>query len=133
MTVYYPSLTDSGWITSSPQILDNLLADAYESDYSQTALYRGQVFSIAYVIQEGQGDIPRTIGLLQEGLSRYLKRYFQEVAVEVYRVSALESSSKVELSMYINVTDQDNKSINAAKLLEVTNGQLTNIVTLNNG
>jgi hypothetical protein len=130
--MYFPSLSESGWLTSSARIADALLAHMLISNYSQSQIYAGSVSSMAYVIEQGQGDIPKTISLLENTLSTYLKRFFDQVSIEIKQLTITNKSSNVSLTMYIGLTDSLGDTITLDKLISSVNGSTYKMVNLNN-
>ncbi len=136
--VLFPSLSETGWIASSEQIADSMFAQFYESDYSQTHLYRNEVASFAFIIQQGQGNVSKTIGLLESTLHKYFGRYFQNVTVEVRDVSAEligadSDQSAVSLGIYIDFTDTDGVTYNLSRVIQNAGTKSAKVIKLNNG
>lgn len=50
--IYFPSLTETGWIASSEITGDFLFAHFFASDYSQTYIYTDHVSSFAKIMQK---------------------------------------------------------------------------------
>ena len=127
-----PSLSEDGWVTDAKHKADYLMAHFFLSDYSQTQLYLGQVSSLPWVIQAGQGDIPRTVSLLRQTLATYFQRYFDEVVVEVTDQTPVDSSS-VELVLYIAFVDpQTGLTYTVNEVLQERNGVFSRVASISN-
>lgn len=136
--IFYPSLSETGWTGSSEQIADALFSDFYESNFSQTNIYKGQVASFAYAIQSCQGDIQRTISTLENVLKSYFLRYFKAVDVEVRDVSnevpgTDSNSSLVSLGIYLSFTDTDDKTFNLSRVIQNAGTKTAKVIKINNG
>lgn len=136
--ILYPALSETGWISSPEQVADALFADFYESNYSQTNIYNGQVSSFAYIIQNGQGDIQKTISLLETTLRSYFLRYFKSVDVEIRDVSSEvpgsdPNSSRASLGIYLSFTDVQDRTYNLARVIQNAGTKSAKVIKLNNG
>lgn len=127
-----PTLSDDGWVSDSRKKADYLLAHFFESDYSQTALYLGNVSSLSWVMQEGNNDMPKTVRLLRDTINDYLSRYFESVETEVSVNEANQPSSYVYLNIYIGFTDSEGKEYTLSRLLETIDGKLNKVIKNNN-
>ena len=128
----FPSLSEDGWITSSQQQGDYLFAQFFASDYSQTQLYLGEVASMAWVIQETQGDVSRTCMLLRDTLQKYFQRYFPRTTVEVNEIQSDPPTSSASLRIYLSYTDQEGTEYIIGRLIELMDSKVSKIVKLNN-
>lgn len=131
--VYFPSLSEDGWVTSSMKIADYLLSHFFISDFSQSYIYITNVSSLPWIIQKHQGDISRTCTEIQNTLSEYFSRFFSNVQVEVTDVTNTATPSKAEISIYLKFIDKDNKEFVFGKLLEIADMTITKIIDINNG
>jgi len=131
--VLYPELSEAGWESSSIRVADNLFSCFFASDYSQTYLYDGLVSSFAWIIQDTQNDITRTITLTQKTLSDYFTRYFNSVVVEVSEVPNTEDPSKQQLSIYLKFTDTENREYVLGKLIRMSDMKVNEIIDISNG
>jgi hypothetical protein len=77
-----PAMSVDGWISAGSPKLDSLIDDFYCSEYSQTYLYRGEVCSLQWMVQQHIHDPYGLCNLLNERLKRYLERYFESASVE---------------------------------------------------
>ena len=130
--IFYPSLSQDGWVNNSIRIADKILSDFFLSDYSQSYVYVGAVSSFAWIIQNQQGDIPNTASLMQKTLNIYFSKYFNNVVIESSEQVNLDSPSKGEITLYIKFTDSEGNEYVLGKLLEIADMTLTKIINLNN-
>lgn len=131
--ILFPSLSEDGWVDSPSKRADLLLSHALISDYSQTYSYLGYVTSIPWILQETQGDMARTVTLMQTKLSNYFSRYYNNVVIEVAEVENTDDPSKAQIRLYINLTDNSGNVINIGKMLQIADTKLEKIITINNG
>ena len=82
-------LGEGGWITDGQKMLDKVMAWAYASDYTQSYYFSGDVTSIVQIVQDNAGNLERAVGELQEKLTSYLSRFFDEVQLECYIVEKM--------------------------------------------
>ena len=81
MVAVVPELGPGAWVTDPLKQLDLLLSHALESDYSQSTIYQGKIFSIPFIIASHQQDEVRLVEEINTGLANYLGRYFESTDV----------------------------------------------------
>lgn len=128
-----PSLSTDGWVKGSLKTADYLFSHFFASDYSQTYAFPNGVSSFAYILHTNQNDIPGTIRQLQETLTTYFSKYFENVVVEIDDSPTVADSSAVALSLFLNFTDNVGVTYSLGKMIEYTNTTVNKIVTINNG
>lgn len=131
--IYFPSLSEDGWIIDSKMQADYLFSHFFLSDYSQTQLYLKQVSSLSWVIQEGNKNITKTTSDLKETLAIYFGRYFKEVEVEVRDANFDPNNVRAELTLYVKFNDNEGNEVILGKLIHLLNAKITKVVNLSNG
>lgn len=130
----HPSLDTNGWIDTPIETIDAMLSHFFLSDYSQTHCFPGGVSSFAWIIQNNQPDLDRTISVLQATLHRYFSKQFQTVEVEVGEVPNETSINKKQLSLYLTLSDKDGQVFNLNRIIDYTNLKVVEIInTVNFG
>jgi hypothetical protein len=127
-----PTLSFSGWVKSTAEKADYVFSHFYLSERSQTALYRNQVSSLQWIIQNKQGDMTGTCQLIRETLGAYFGRYFKNVSVEVTFKEDPPNTGKVLIKMFIAFFDDEGKEFNLTRLAELENSKFAKIRKLNN-
>lgn len=130
--IYFPSLTETGWITSSEITGDFLFAHFFASDYSQTHLYSGHVSSFAKIMQKNMDNVDNLVSELRSTLLLYYTRYFENVVVDVNVKDDLTNDSKLSLLIYIAYSDTAGKQYNLAKLVRDVTSKSSQIIDINN-
>lgn len=130
--IVVPTLSLDGWVKSTAEKADYLMAHFFEAEYSQTQFYRNSVASFPWIIQNNQGDMPKTTRALQETLTLYFSRYFSQVVVQSSYKSITENSSQIQLNIYVSFVDHDNKEFSLARLVDVVDSKLSRVLTINN-
>ena len=130
--IYFPSLTETGWITSSELMADSMFSHFFATDYSQTEIYPGNVSSFAWIVQNNLNDIVSLTSAVRNTLLAYFSRYFENVTVDVSNKEEQEDPSKIGLTIYINFTDKAGKSYNLARLVRDIGSKTSSIVKINN-
>lgn len=131
-TKLVPTLSSDNWVEDSEKKADYLLAHLFESDYSQTALYLGNVSSLAWAIQETNNNIPATLTLVTRVVNDYLSRYFESVETSVTLNEINQPSSYVYLNLYISFIDEEGKQYTLSRLLQTQDGKLNKVIKNNN-
>lgn len=73
-----------------------------------------------------------TINDLKNTLTLYFSRYFKDVRVELSHEEDPPKSGRVRINMYVSFVDEDGKEFVLARIAELLNSKLTNILTINN-
>lgn len=129
-----PTLSLSGWIKSTPEKADYLFSHFYESEYSQTYLYKGRVANLQYIIQKNKDNIDSMCSEIQSTLTTYFSCYFRRVVVELDYIEEPANSGRITIRMYISVTDIDNKEFNLSRLADIIDSKFDKVRKLvNNG
>lgn len=128
----YPSLDPDGWLSSPMDVADRLLSDFFDSNYSQTDIYLGNVSSFGYIMQNTKGDLNACKDRIKQTLSSYFLRYFPNVNIDVETNGTIDSSGKAELNIYMTFTDVDSKVYNLGKLVQLEGTKVSRIIKLNN-
>lgn len=131
--VLLPSLSENGWIDSPVTVSDALFSHFLLSDYSQTYLYKDQVSSLPWIIQDTQGNISDTIIATQDTLSKYFIRYFDNVVVEVTEIPNIAEPSKGQISIYLQFTDTEGVQHVLGRLITIIDSKISEIISINNG
>lgn len=131
--ICYPALSEDSWVNHSQKIADQLFATFFASDYSQSYIYHGKISSLAYILQQTQGDMTSAVSQVRQTLSDYFSRYFNNVVVEVHEIENTEDPSKAQISIYLKFTDSDGIEYNLQKIREISNTITDKMITINNG
>lgn len=134
MGIPVPTLSAQGWVKSSAEKADSLMAHVYVSDKKQTALYGNNVTSIQAIVQKYGHDIIALTQQLRLELSTYLQRYYDTVNVDVRSTENVEAgiaTGAYTLSIYCLVTE-DGKQYSFGRLLQISNSKLEKVFSLNN-
>lgn len=131
-TALYPSLDPDGWLSAPMDVADKLLSDFFNSNYSQSDLYLGNVSSFGYIMQVTKGDIDACKDMLRQTLKTYFSRYFPSVSVDIETEPTTVPSSKTTLNIYMSFTDVDGKTYQIGKMLHTEGTKISKIVKLNN-
>lgn len=127
-----PSLSPNGWVTSAPLKLDDLMADFYYSEYSQSAIYMGHVASLPYIVQNNQNDPYGTANATEQTLLSYLGRYFNSVTVRCTAKYDNPVPNQAAITIFVEVTDQDGKMHTISDLLYFLDSKFQQVIKLNN-
>lgn len=125
-----PTLGEAGWITSSRDKINYLLSYFYESQYSQTQFYYGNVSSMSYLLYK-YGNEPDTMASeVESTLTAYLNRHVNNVTVEC---SATPTNSiQASINVYVAFTDEQGNPVTFSNLLLIQNSKLVKVVNANN-
>ena len=129
----HPTLDTDAWVNSAIKTADYLLSHFFLSDYSQTAHFKGQVASFAWIVQRYQGDIARIQEELQSTLAAHFEKQFTNVEIQVGEVPNPDSINRQQLSLYLVFTDSTGAEFNLSRIIQYSdNLKITNIISVNN-
>lgn len=129
---HFPGLSETGWLTSGEQIADYMFAHFFESFYSQTQLYPGQVSSFAWAVAQKHDNPAQLATLLRSTLLTYYSRAFNDVTVEVQEGIDQNNASKAFLTVYLAFTDNEGKQHTLSKMITDLNSKTAKVISLNN-
>ena len=130
--VLFPSLSEDGWVDSTPRKADYMMAHFVAADFSQSYNYIGNIVSFPYILATNQGDMPGILSSTQQSLMSFFSHYFAQVSVDVTETDTGESS-KAAISIAIAFVDYQGKQYNFAKLIKTMNSKFMEIIDINNG
>lgn len=128
-----PAMSVDGWISAGGPKLDSLIDDFYCSEYSQTYLYRGEVCSLQWMVQQHIHDPYGLCNLLNERLKRYLERYFESASVETTWYNKNTNESKAALKLAVTVRDKNGTVSNFNDIQNVVESRAMKTINANNG
>lgn len=127
------SLNPKGYVHSVTEKLDALLTDFYSAEYSQSTLYKGNVASIQWIIQNKRNDPSGTAELIQRTLTTYLSRYFHQVAVSCTAVPDTGSPNRAAVRLSVTVKSQAGESATIYNIVKSLNSKFIEVIKENNG
>ena len=128
-----PSMSTQGLVYDSSNKIDKLLAHAFVSDFNQTYLYPGKITSLAAYIAQGGSRSSEVINKIQDGLTRYLSKYYTNADVVVSPVTTDVNVNSDQITLGITLTLIENQAqINAYRMVVLANGSLVNVININN-
>lgn len=130
--IYFPSLSESSWITSSAQQADYLFSHFFESNYSQTEIYKDRISSFAYLLALYSKDPDRLCTEIQSNLQTYFGRYFSSVICEVTWKYNTTNNSIIELTLYLTFKDGEGKEFNLSRLISTAGSKIISVLNSNN-
>lgn len=129
---FKPSLSPEGWIKPSAASLDDLLADFFYAEYSQSTIYYGEVASLPWILSKHPNNYDEVADLTQSTLGKYLSRYFTDVFLDVK--ASVDSSNPNKAVLYIKVTANtaNGSQVTANGALNILNSKLQEFIKENN-
>lgn len=126
-----PSLSLAGYVTSPAEKASLLLAHFFASDYNQTALYVNKIANFQFLLQEYGARIPTLCSEVQQTLSQYLLRYYP-LGVQVEVTADTTTGSEVNLNLNIIASENDGKSYQFGRLIQISDGKFKQVVDVIN-
>ena len=126
MVAVVPELGPGAWVTDPMKQLDLLMSHALESDYSQSTIYQGKIFSIPFIIASWQQDEVRLVEEINNGLGNYLGRYFDSTDVNC-TVTEVASDGTYALNLAASVK-RNGLSYGIERLAEIKDGHIRNVI-----
>ncbi len=133
MPTKVPSLSASGWLTEISERADALMSFYITSEHSQSYIYNGRITSLTYHIQQHGQEPSRLEDRVQVELGEYLRRYFEEVEIEV-TTSLPDPNDPHRINLTINVVVMDNGyRYSLGREIRAENNKIVKIFNINNG
>ncbi len=131
-----PSLSPDGWIVDPVIKADRMIAHFFAANPEQTAIYKGNVYSIQNLIANYQND-PDVLALqVKTALANYFSRYFNNVIVDANTIDASSfpqaPTGTQVLQIYVSMYDPSSGQFDLTKTFGILNSKILNIVSLNN-
>lgn len=121
-----PTLSSDGFATDIRVKADALIAYYFASDFSQSNLFRENIVSLAYQVQQfgsSPNELKRVITASMEG---YLGRHFDSASVSV-QINESDASAQYEI-VFDAVVTQDDLKYSVGKLVEIQNNRVVRII-----
>jgi hypothetical protein len=127
-----PSLSANGWLVELTERADALMAYYLTSEYSQSYIYHGAITSLTYHIQQ-HGQAPdRLEEHVHRDLSRYFRRYFDDVQLEV-TTSIPDHEDPNRLNLTINaIIIEKGQRYSLGREVRTLNNRVVTVFNLNN-
>ena len=120
-----PTLTTAGWINDTPSMASKLMDYFVASDYSQSQLYRGNVASLAYLVQK-YGDTPPLLAdSVRETLRPYFAKHVDEIMISV-ATNDIDGTGEYNLSIDVSLTT-NGTSHSLGKLIQISESEIINV------
>lgn len=129
-----PTLSSKGFVYTTGDCLDNLLAFYFLCNHNQSEIFKGRVVSYQHTLANHQDQPTVLCQMVQQELTTYLSRYFNLVSVEVNWKDEIEGSGNGDYQVEIDVM-AGNTLDDQQRLYKTTNikqGKLYKIFTYNN-
>lgn len=121
-----PTLTSDGWVNEPLKVANQLLLDYFTSLYSQSNLFRGNIYSFSYLAYK-YGDQPEEMASeLKTDLSKYFSTMFDSVIVETTVVASDSVYRKITVS--IQFQDTTGTTYDVSRLFDMS-GMTINKIT----
>lgn len=133
MQVIYPSLSSTGWITSSESMIDLIFGHYLTSSYSQDYIFRGSVRSLPYTIEQYNGKNNNS------GLEQAIRVDLEDLYGDLFTINSVDvtvakipSSNGLKINIYMALTDNEGKTLNLSQVLSSINGVVNKLANINN-
>ena len=131
--VPYPSLSPDGqWDTNSYIVADQVFADFYTCDASQSYVEK-TVPSMADIVARNMRDMENLCRELQYAVEAIFSDYFNTVVANVSHSNADAQTSKAELTIKVMIIDSQNNEINIGKLFGIEGSKISILANLIQG
>ena len=132
MSIKIPTLSSSGWVSEVSEKADKAISYFFVSDHSQTALYPGNVSSLAYIVQQYGNDALALLSEMQRRVQTYMSHQFDEANVSVTLAAVTEpDNGQINLKLLISVKE-NGKEYSIGRLIKTLNSKVQEIINLNN-
>jgi hypothetical protein len=130
MTKVIPSLSESGWITSSKDILSSVMSYYILSDAAQSISFQDNIINLPETYFKFINDPEGMTNAIKSDLDKILSRYFVNVDVET-KVKELDNK-KYAILLYVAVIDDESIKTELSNVAEISSSGLRKILSMNN-
>jgi hypothetical protein len=121
--IVLPVLGGEGWLTDGELIMNKLFIHMFLTDHSQSNIYQGSVTSLQYILAEHGNDIPELVSAVSDAVTRYYRRYFQDVVVNFKSIATDDDdTAAADYTLYISGS-LNGTTYDLSKTLQVDNTQ----------
>lgn len=125
-----PTLSESGWATSNRDKINYAMSYFYESQYSQSQFYYGNISSMSYLLFQYGTDPSKMANEVETTLTAFLNRYVSNVSVEC---SANETDNiAASINIYVAFNDEEGNPVTLSNLLLIENSKIVKVINANN-
>ena len=127
MAVTLPVLGGEGYLTDPDLIMSKVYQEMFLTDYSQSNIFQGDVFSVQYVLSQHGDNVTAIIGSMEKGIKNLFSKYFTGVTVRFQSIppnTAGQDESSLVFGLEIS-GDLDGKSYSLSKSLMADNSGST--------
>ena len=133
MSTIVPTLSSVGWVTQLAEKADRLFAYYMTSEFSQSTLCYGHVTSLTYHIQQYGNDAILLKKRVEEDLTQYLSRYFDNLDLEVTtHLPDPDDPERINLRVSVVVYEKG-KSYSLGREILSVKSQVERVINLNKG
>lgn len=124
-----PTLSSQGWISTTEDIINKLFDWFIASEYSQTTLFKGNVISLPYLIQDYGTQPDRLCEAVSSALEELYSRTFDRcVSTVEYRNNTGEGeSSTFDLNCSISIIN-NGIEYNVGHTLQIMDNHVINVL-----
>lgn len=132
MSQVIPSLSQAGFISDLPSMVDRMLSYYLTSEYSQSNLFNGRVISLQRQMQAYQHDDNLLRNSVRDELTEYFAGICDIPSVDVTTDKPNEQDpSRINVTVSVVVT-KDGKSYSVGRLIETKDSIILRLINLNN-
>lgn len=134
MTTYapVPSLSTKGFLKDPYEKADQLSADFFQNQASQSNFYKGEIASLSFLLNQYSNDQGGLVKATQSTLTNLFVRYFDTVTVNVTAVTpANKQDGRFDLQVELTFM-QNGVTYNLGKLAEIVDSKLSKVIGLIN-
>lgn len=127
-----PDLSVKGWITNPLEKADKMMAHFYAAEFSQSNLFPKDVHSFVYLLQKNLNKPTDLQYGLEEVLTKYFNKYFQNTVVMVTVEDDAGSATKQTVTISLTFETSDGKKFDLTEISSVEGSIFERYVHLNN-
>lgn len=132
-TRYLPTLSMKGWVSDPVERLDFALTHMFIAEESQTYLSPDIITDLHSLLAATSGQIETGILAMQDKISDYLRRQFDDAQVDVIDASARRKDPSMGVELILKVTVwQDDTPYSIEKVVNKQNAMFKTLTNIHN-
>lgn len=130
MSIVVPSLSEQGWITSTPRMLEKIISYYITTDGAQSLVFKDRLVNLPTTYFKNINDPDGMERAMSVDLEELLARYFEdsEVITEVQE----KTPSNYGIILSVSVIGKDGVKADLHRVLEMSDSGLRKVINISN-
>lgn len=130
MSIVVPSLSEQGWITSTPRMLEKIISYYITTDGAQSLVFKDRLVNLPTTYFKNINDPDGMERAMSVDLEELLARYFEDS--EVITEAQEKTPSNYGIILSVSVIGKDGVKADLHRVLEMSDSGLRKVINISN-